>query len=108
MDQTLFTALTLVFGVLVIIAVPCVFISVLGYKMLNKLAYYPSKNPAIQMSILGWLIVVEVVSVTLLLIFYQVLTKRDTEGARHYERNADISISYSYGGSDRCHYFLSA
>ncbi len=57
---------------LVIVAIPCIGISILGTKMLNKLAYFPSKTPAIHMSILGWLVVVEVVAVTLMLSFYRV------------------------------------
>ena len=56
----------------IIIAIPCIGTALLGRKMLNKLAYFPSKTPAIHMDILGWLVVVEIVAVTLLLTFYRV------------------------------------
>jgi len=53
-----------------IIAIPCLFVAVLGYKMLGKLAYFPSKNPAIQTDMFFWLVLTEIVSITLLLAFY--------------------------------------
>ena len=57
----------------VIIGIPCIFIAVIGSKMLNKLAYFPSKNPAIQKSVCFWIILVEVAAFTILLMFYHVL-----------------------------------
>ena len=56
----------------IIIAIPCIGTALVGRKMLNKLAYFPSKTPAIHMSTLGWLMVIEIVAVTLLLTFYRV------------------------------------
>ena len=59
----------------VVLLVPCLGISIIGYKMINKLGYYPSKTPAIQLSILFKLIAIEVASLTLLLIFFQIFAQ---------------------------------
>lgn len=58
--------------ILVIIAIPCVGVCILGTKMINKLSYFPSKNAPIQMSILIPLMILEVFSATLLLLFYHI------------------------------------
>ena len=58
--------------VFVIISIPCVGVCILGKKMINKLSYYPSKNAPIQMSILIPLMILEIFSVTLLLLFYHI------------------------------------
>jgi hypothetical protein len=57
----------------VLIMIPCVGIGWLGYDLLTRLGRYPSKTPAIQMSVLFKLVIVEVLSLTLLLIFFKVL-----------------------------------
>lgn len=57
----------------VLIAIPCVGIAWLGTKMINQLGRYPSKTPAIQMSIVLKLTVLEIGSWTMLLLFFKVL-----------------------------------
>jgi len=61
----------LVFFILIII--PCAGIIWIGTKLLNKLGRYPSKTPAIQLSIIWPLIIIEVVSFTLLVGFFKIL-----------------------------------
>lgn len=56
---------------------PCVGIGWLGWDLLWKLGHYPSKTPAIQMSVLFKLVVLEIVSMTLLLAFFKVLSAKD-------------------------------
>ena len=67
----------------VIMAIPCIGISLLGYKMINKLGYFPSKTPAIQTSILVQLLIVELISIALLLTFYHALTEYDQQARIH-------------------------
>ena len=57
-----------------IIAVPCVGVALIGYRMLNKLGHFPSKTPAIQMSIFLKLIVIEVISFAMILFFYKIFS----------------------------------
>lgn len=57
--------------VLVIIGIPCAAIAILGYRMIERLGRYPSKTPAIQMSIFWKLIVIEIVSLTVWLAFFR-------------------------------------
>ena len=59
--------------VLIIIGVPCTAIAWLGLKVIKKLSYYPSKTPAVQLSILFKLLVIEVISVALMLMFYNLM-----------------------------------
>ena len=97
MSQTLWAGIVLISFVFIIVGIPCVFIAVLGVGMLNKLAYFPSKAPAVQMSILGWLLLVEVVSVTLLLLFYHVFADYGADTKKNVtlynsEHNIDISV----------------
>lgn len=54
----------------VLILVPCVLVAFLGRKMVNQLGHYPTKTPAIQMSIFFQLVVIEVITFTLMLTFY--------------------------------------
>ena len=106
MSEAWVAGIILITLVFIIIAVPCVFIAFLGYKMLNKLAYFPSKNPAIQMSILFWLMIVEVASVTMLLTFYHVFADYSKDqGARKYERGIRIAV---FRLEDRNDHILSA
>ena len=56
-----------------IMLIPCIGIGWISVKFINRLGRYPSKTPAIQMSILWKLIFVEVISLTLLLGFFKVL-----------------------------------
>ncbi len=57
----------------VIIMIPCVGIGWTGWQMINKLGRFPSKTPAIQMSVLFQLIFIEVISLTLLIAFFKIL-----------------------------------
>ncbi len=56
-----------------IMLIPCIGISWIGVQLINKLGRYPSKTPAIQMTILFKLVFIEVVSITLLLGFFKAL-----------------------------------
>lgn len=89
MNETWTAGLILIVIVLMVIAIPCFFVAFLGYQMLHKLAYYPSKNPAIQMSIFFWLIIVEIASVAMLIAFYHIFAdysnELNQEGAKNYE-----------------------
>lgn len=57
----------------VLMILPCVGIAFLGVHLINKLGRFPSKTPAIQMSVMFKLIVLEIVSMTLILVFFKVL-----------------------------------
>ncbi len=57
----------------IMIAVPCIGVGWLGYKLITKLGRYPSKTPAIQLGIMIKLIIVEVVSLTAILLFFKIL-----------------------------------
>ena len=63
----------------VIIVIPCVGVSVLGVKMLNQLGQFPSKTPAIQLSIVKKLVLFEVIGFTLLIIFYHYFADYESE-----------------------------
>lgn len=65
-------AVTLITILIVIVGLPCVAVAWLGSRMINKLGYFPSKNPAIQTSIFLQLLVIEIFSFTLLFLFYHV------------------------------------
>jgi len=58
----------------VFVLIPCVGVSIIGVRLINKLGRFPSKTPSVQMSVLFQLIVLEVVSFTLILSFFKVLT----------------------------------
>ncbi len=57
----------------VLIAIPCVGVAWLGTKMINQLGRYPSKTPAIQLSVVLKLTVLEIGSWTMLLLFFKIL-----------------------------------
>jgi hypothetical protein len=57
----------------ILMAIPCVGVTWLGKNLIDRLGRYPSKTTAIQMSVFFKLIVIEVVSVTLILIFFKAL-----------------------------------
>ena len=58
---------------LVLIAIPCIGVAWLGTKMINQLGRYPSKTPAIQLSVVLKLTVLEIGSWTMLLLFFKIL-----------------------------------
>ena len=57
-----------VFSLLIII--PCLLIVLVGRKMINRLGQYPSKTPAIQMSVLFQLVTIEIFGFFGLIAFY--------------------------------------
>ena len=71
MSASTMVVFVLIFTVL--IAIPCVGIAWLGTRFINKLGRFPSKTPAIQMSIVFKLLLLEIVSWTLLLLFFKIL-----------------------------------
>lgn len=68
------TAFTFILIFWVVMLIPCVGISWIGKNLIEQLGRYPSKTPAIQMSVLFKLVVIEVVSMTLLIILLKVLS----------------------------------
>ncbi len=58
---------------LVLVTIPCLGVGWIGARLINKLGRYPSKTPAIQLSVMAQLVVIEVVSFTLLLLFFKIL-----------------------------------
>ena len=59
---------------IVLIGIPCISIGWLGVKTINRLGRYPSKTPAIQKSIVVILAIIEVISLTLILTFFKILS----------------------------------
>jgi hypothetical protein len=57
----------------VLVTIPCVGIAWLGKRMIDKVGNFPSKTPGIQMEIVIKLVFLEIVSMTLLLLFFKVL-----------------------------------
>ncbi len=57
----------------VMIAIPCLGVGWLGYKLITKIGRYPSKTPAIQLGIMLKLVIIEVVSLTVILVFFKIL-----------------------------------
>lgn len=62
----------LVYGV--VLGVPCTLVALLGRKFIERLGTYPSQTPAIQMSILVQLIVIEVITFSCLIGFYHMFS----------------------------------
>ena len=56
----------------VVLVVPCAGIIWIGWNMLNRIGRYPSKMPFIQLGIILKLVIVEVISVTLILLFFRI------------------------------------
>ena len=88
MGDTWGPGIALIMIFLVLMAVPCTGAALLGYKMINKLSYFPSKTPAIQKSILVKLIIIEIISLTLLMLFYHAMTD--------YEDQALLFIQHAF------------
>jgi len=59
----------------VIIVVPCVFVALLGKKMIDRLGQFPSQAPVIQMGVLLKLAVIEMVTFIALIIFYHIFSQ---------------------------------
>ena len=57
----------------VLVLIPCVGIAWIGTRLINKLGRYPSKTPAIQLSVVLQLAVLEIGSWTLILLFFKIL-----------------------------------
>ncbi|MDP8265943.1 MAG: hypothetical protein P9M07_03250 [Candidatus Aceula meridiana] len=73
MEHLWIASLILVLSFFVVIALPCIGVCVLGWKLARRIAFYPSKTPAIQLSILLKLTLLEIISFSLLLILYHIL-----------------------------------
>ena len=56
---------------LVIIGLPCFFMAIIGKKVIDRIRYYPSQAPVIQMKYLAPLVFLEVVTFLLLVGFYK-------------------------------------
>lgn len=54
----------------------CIGIGWIGKNLIDDLGRFPSKTPAIQMGILFKLVVLEVVSMTLIVLFFKALTSQ--------------------------------
>lgn len=61
----------------VLIIIPCVGVSWIGCRLFDRLGRHPSKTPAIQMSVLFPLVIIEVVSFALLLAFFKALVAEE-------------------------------
>ena len=66
-------AVTFLIVFTVLIAVPCVGVAWIGTKLINQLGRYPSKTPAIQLSVILQLTILEITSWTMMLLFFKVL-----------------------------------
>lgn len=60
--------------IIVVIGVPCVGIGFIGYHMMTRLGRYPSKTPAITLSVFIKLVVIEVISFALLIAFFRIFS----------------------------------
>ena len=58
----------------IIILVPCVLVAIMGKKMITQLGLYPTKTPAIQMSIFMQLVIMEILTFFFLIIFFHVFS----------------------------------
>ena len=68
------TAFVFVLVFWVMMLIPCIGIGWMGKKLIDQLGRYPSRTPAVQMSVLVKLVVLEVVSFTLLAGFLKALS----------------------------------
>lgn len=57
----------------ILILIPSLGVGWLGFKLIQKLGRWPSKTPAIQLDVLVKLAIVEVVSLTLILLLFKIL-----------------------------------
>lgn len=67
------TALFFILIFYILMLIPCLGVGWLGYKLITRLGRYPSRTPAIQLGIMLKLIIVEVVSLTLILLMFKIL-----------------------------------
>lgn len=58
----------------VIIIVPCVLVALIGRRLIDQLGTYPSRTPVIQLGVFWQLILIEVVTFSLLIGFFQFFT----------------------------------
>jgi len=73
MSGEILAALILTGTFFIVITLPCVGVGILGWKLARRIAHYPSKTPAIQLSILLKLVLLEFISLSLLLTLYHIL-----------------------------------
>jgi len=53
------------------IMVPCLVVAWMGYKMITKIGFHPSKTPFIQLSIVFKLVTLEVLTFAAIMAFYR-------------------------------------
>jgi len=58
---------------LFIIGIPCIGVAILGTNLANRIAFHPSKTPAIQLSVMLQLFILEIISFGLLSLLYHLL-----------------------------------
>jgi len=56
-----------------IIAIPCIGVAMLGSDLVNRLAFHPSKTPAIQLRVILKLVILEIISFGMLMSAYHIL-----------------------------------
>ena len=67
------TAFVFILIFYILMLIPCLGVGWIGYKLITKLGRYPSKTPAIQVGVMLKLIIVEVVSISLILLIFKIL-----------------------------------
>ncbi|MFT7538287.1 MAG: hypothetical protein ACI9F2_000430 [Lysobacterales bacterium] len=63
-------ACVFIFIFALIVLIPCTLVAFLGRKTIKKLGQYPTNSPAIQMSVLIWLVIIEIATFMLLIAFF--------------------------------------
>ena len=58
----------------VLMLLPCFGVAFIGYRMIEKLGQFPSKTPAIQLSIFLQLVATEVICFSLILTYFKILS----------------------------------
>jgi hypothetical protein len=67
------TALVFIAIFYILMFIPCLGVGWIGYKLITRLGRYPSRTPAIQLGVMLKLVIVEVVSLTLILLMFKIL-----------------------------------
>ena len=60
--------------VLVIVGFPCLMVSILGARMINHIGQFPSKSSRLQMVVCVQLLVVEIISFSILALFFHIFS----------------------------------
>ncbi|MCK5215611.1 MAG: hypothetical protein KAR05_09690 [Candidatus Omnitrophica bacterium] len=67
------TALIFILIFYAIMLIPCIGVTIIGKNLINKIGQYPSRTPALQLGVLLKLVILEVVSFTMLMVFFKAL-----------------------------------